>query len=81
MIHIDIKKLGRIAGIGHRITGERAGQSAPHSRKEGGNGWEYLHLDVDDYSRLAYSQILPDETRRSCLRSSSMLCASFAITA
>jgi transposase InsO family protein len=68
MIHIDIKKLGRIEGIGHRITGERAGQSAPRSRKEGGKGWEYLHLAVDDHSRLAYSEILPDETRRCCLK-------------
>jgi transposase len=68
MIHIDIKKLGRIEGIGHRITGNRIGQSAPRSRKQGGNGWEYLHLAVDDHSRLAYSEILPDETRRSCLK-------------
>lgn len=67
MIHIDIKKLGRIEGIGHRITGDRSGQSNPRSRKEGGKGWEYLHLAVDDHSRLAYSEILPDETRKSCL--------------
>lgn len=50
MIHIDIKKLGRIKGVGHRITGDRTGQSAPRSRKEGGKGWEYLHLAVDDHS-------------------------------
>ena len=68
MIHIDIKKLGRIEGIGHRITGDRTGQSNPRSRKEGGKGWEYLHLAVDDHSRLAYSEIFPDETRKSCLR-------------
>lgn len=68
MIHIDIKKLGRIEGIGHRITGDRTGQSNPRSRKQGGKGWEYLHLAVDDHSRLAYSEILPDETRRSCLK-------------
>jgi len=67
MIHID-KKLGRIEGVGHRITGNRTGQSAPRSRKQGGKGWEYLHLAVDDHSRLAYSEILPDETRRSCLK-------------
>jgi len=67
MIHIDIKKLGRIEGIGHRITGDRTGQSNPRSRKQGGKGWEYLHLAVDDHSRLAYSEILPDETRKSCL--------------
>ena len=62
MIHIDIKKLGRIDGIGHRITGDRTGQS-----NKRGTGWEYLHLAVDDHSRLAYSEILPDETRKSCL--------------
>src|ERR1700730_261280 len=68
MIHIDIKMLGRIEEIRHRITKDRAGQSAPRSRKESGKGWEYLHLAVEDHSRLAYFQILPDETRRSCLQ-------------
>ena len=68
MIHIDIKKLGRIKGVGHRITGDRTGQSTPRSRKGGGKGWEYLHLAVDDHSRRAYSGIFPDETRKSCLR-------------
>lgn len=63
MIHIDIKKLGRIHGVGHRITGDRTGQS-----NKRGTGWEYLHLAVDDHSRLAYSEVLPDETRKSCIR-------------
>jgi transposase InsO family protein len=63
IIHIDIKKLGRFERTGHRITGDRAGQS--NSR---GVGWEYLHLAIDDHSRVAYTEILPDETRRSCLR-------------
>ena len=49
MIHIDIKMLGRIEEIRHRITKDRAGQSAPRSRKESGKGWEYLHLAVDDH--------------------------------
>ena len=40
MIHIDIKRLGRIEGVGHRITGDRTGQSNPRSRKEGGKGWD-----------------------------------------
>lgn len=62
MIHIDIKRLGRIDGIGHRITGDRTGQS-----NKRGTGWEYLHLAVDDHSRVAYSEILPDEKRKSCL--------------
>jgi len=63
IIHIDIKKLGRFERIGHRITGDRAGQS--NSR---GVGWEYVHLAIDDHSRVAYSEIFPDEKRRSCLR-------------
>ena len=63
LIHIDIKKLGCFERTGHRITGDRTGQS--NSR---GIGWEHLHLAVDDYSRLAYSEVLPDEKRRSCLR-------------
>ncbi len=60
LIHIDIKKLGRIEGIGHRITGDRTGQS--NRRAVGkGSGWEYLHVAVDDRSRLAYTQLLPSE--------------------
>jgi len=63
IIHIDIKKLGRFNQIGHRITGDRTGQSNTR-----GVGWEFLHLAIDDHSRLAYSEIMPDEKRRSCLR-------------
>lgn len=63
IIHIDIKKLGKFNRIGHRITGDRAGQSNTR-----GVGWEHLHLAIDDHSRLAYSEILPDEKRASCLR-------------
>jgi transposase InsO family protein len=56
MIHIDIKKLGRFDRIGHRITGDRTGQS--NSR---GVGWEFVHVCIDDHSRVAFSQIKPDE--------------------
>jgi transposase InsO family protein len=63
IVHIDIKKLGKFNRIGHRVTGERTGQS-----KSRGIGWEYVHLAIDDHSRLAYSEILPDEKRGSCLR-------------
>jgi len=56
LIHIDIKKLGRFDRIGHRITGDRTGQS--NSR---GVGWEYVHVGIDDASRIAFSRILPDE--------------------
>jgi transposase InsO family protein len=62
LIHIDIKKLGRIKGIGHRITGDRTGQS--NGRGIGrGIGWEYLHVAIDDRSRLAYTQLLPTERK------------------
>jgi hypothetical protein len=63
LLHIDIKKLGKFNRVGHRITGDRTGQS--YTR---GVGWEYVHLAIDDHSRLAYSEVLPDEKRGSCLR-------------
>jgi len=56
IIHIDIKKLGRFDKVGHRITGDRTGQS--NSR---GVGWEFVHVCIDDHSRVAFSQIKPDE--------------------
>ncbi|MDF1719739.1 MAG: IS481 family transposase [Minwuia sp.] len=56
MIHLDIKKLGRFERTGHRITGDRTGQS--NSR---GVGWEYVHVAIDDHSRIATSEILPNE--------------------
>jgi transposase InsO family protein len=62
LIPIDIKKLGRFERTGHRITGDRTRQSSGR-----GIGWEYLHLAVDDHSRLAYSEIRPCEKRGSCL--------------
>jgi len=54
LIHIDIKSLGKIAGVGHRITGYHAG----HHRARG-VGHEHLHVAIDDASRLAYTEILP----------------------
>jgi transposase InsO family protein len=60
LIHIDIKKLGRIEGVGHRITGDR-------SRPTRGKGWEYLHVCIDDASRLAYTELLPDERQESAV--------------
>jgi transposase-like protein len=60
LIHIDIKKLGRIDGIGHRITGDRTGQS-----NKRGTGWEFLHVAIDDASRLAYTELLRDERKES----------------
>ena len=62
LIHIDIKKLGRIDGVGHRITGDRRGQSTARSRGKG-LGWEYVHVCIDDASRIAFAQVMP--TRKS----------------
>jgi transposase InsO family protein len=62
MIHIDIKKLGRFNKIGHRITGDRTGQS--NSR---GVGWEYVHVAVDDHSRLAFAKVMASERKQSAI--------------
>jgi transposase InsO family protein len=56
LVHIDIKKLGRIDRPGHRVTGDRSDR-----RNEGKKGWEFVHIAVDDYSRLAYAEVLTDE--------------------
>jgi transposase InsO family protein len=63
LVHIDVKKLGRIRGIGHRISGNRASQGRRriNGRQTGIAGWEYVHVAVDDYSRLAYVEVLDDE--------------------
>jgi transposase InsO family protein len=63
LVHIDVKKLGRIRGVGHRISGSRASQAKTrvNGRQKGVAGWEYVHIAVDDYSRLAYAEVLDDE--------------------
>jgi transposase InsO family protein len=60
MIHIDIKKLGRFNKVGHRITGDRTGQS-----KSRGIGWEFVHVAIDDHSRIAFAKVMPSEKKRS----------------
>ncbi len=67
MIHLDIKKFGRFERPGHRVTGDRKGQSGPRSRLQGGYGWEYLHVCVDDASRIAFTDIFPDEKKQSAI--------------
>jgi transposase InsO family protein len=62
IIHIDIKKLGRFNRVGHRITGDRTGQS--NSR---GVGWEYAHVAIDDHSRVATANIFPDQKKKSAI--------------
>jgi transposase InsO family protein len=66
LIHIDIKKLGKIDGIGHRITGDRRGQSNRRGRGEG-LGWEFVHVCIDDASRVAFVQVMPDEKKTSAV--------------
>ena len=74
IIHIDIKKLGRFNAIGHRITGDRKGQSSARGRGEG-PGWEFAHVAVDDHSRIATAAIFPDERKRSAV---AFLCTTVA---
>jgi transposase InsO family protein len=59
LIHLDIKKLGRFERIGHRITGD------PKQGKSRGAGWEFVHVCIDDASRVAFSRIFPDEKKES----------------
>jgi transposase InsO family protein len=63
LIHIDVKKLGRILKPGHRVTGDRRSQA---STSRAGKtvrvaGWEFVHVAIDDHSRLAYAEVLTDE--------------------
>ena len=56
LLHLDIKKLGRIGRVGHRIHGDR-------TTRVRGIGWEYVHVAIDDCTRLAYAEVLADETK------------------
>ena len=55
LVHLDVKPLARIAGVGHRIHGDRRARVQ-------GIGWEYAHVAVDDHSRVAYVEVLSDQT-------------------
>jgi transposase InsO family protein len=68
LLHIDIKKLARIAKPGHRITGNPQDETR-------GAGWEFLYVAVDDHSRIAFTAMLPDETAAS---SCNFLCQAVA---
>ena len=59
LLHLDIKKLGRFERIGHRITGDR------RRGRTSGAGWDFVHVAIDDATRLAYVEVLPDEKRGS----------------
>lgn len=56
LVHLDIKKLGRIQGVGHRIHGDRR-------TRQRGIGWEHLHVAIDAHSRSSYAEVLPDERK------------------
>ncbi|MGH3115970.1 MAG: leucine zipper domain-containing protein [Gaiellales bacterium] len=66
LVHIDVKKLAGIDGAGHRVTGDRSRQgSSDHSARS--TGWEYVHVAVDDATRLAYVEVLPDEKAQTAI--------------
>ena len=60
LLHLDIKKLGRFQRAGHRLSGDK-------SQRCRGAGWEFVHVAVDDHSRVAFSQILRDERSESAV--------------
>ena len=65
LVHMDVKKLGRIPdGGGWRAHGRQMGSTA--AKKRAGIGYDYIHSLVDDHSRLAYSEVLPDEKGPTC---------------
>jgi transposase InsO family protein len=59
LVHIDVKKLGKIARPGHRVTGQVS--AAGQHRRAFHLGWEYVHVCVDDATRLVYVEVLDDE--------------------
>lgn len=60
MLHVDVKKLARIARPGHRIHGQ-------HGMQAKGVGWEYVHVAIDDHTRLAYAEVLRNEKRQTAV--------------
>jgi transposase InsO family protein/transposase len=88
LVHIDVKKLGRIhAGAGHRVTGKRGRYTGMRTDAEGTRrqivGWEFVHIAIDDATRLAYVEVLPDEkaiTAIAFLRRAAAFYASHGIT-
>jgi len=65
LVHVDVKKIGRIPpGGGWRAHGRAAGDTAAHKKAK--TGFDYVHSAVDDHSRLAYSELLPDEKGPTC---------------
>lgn len=71
LLHLDIKKLGRIERVGHRITGN------PRDRTRG-VGWECVHVCVDDHSRVAFAEVRPDEGKATAVAFLTAAVASYA---
>jgi transposase InsO family protein len=69
LLHVDVKKLGVITGVGHRVTGRRDSQNANRRARRAGapKGWEFVHVCVDDATRLAYAEVLTDEKATSAV--------------
>jgi len=85
LIHVDVKKLGRIRGAGHRVTGHRGSQKKTrrNGKRTGIAGWEYVHVCVDDATRLAYVEVLDNEqgaTAAGFLRRAVRFYAGYGIT-
>jgi transposase InsO family protein len=62
LVHLDIKKLGRFNAVGHRITGDKRQPNATR-----GVGFEFVHVAIDDHSRVATAEIFPDEKKESAV--------------
>jgi transposase InsO family protein len=88
LIHVDVKKLGRIRVPGHRLTGNRKQRArrttyTPDGRRLGDAGWEFVHIAIDDCTRLAYAEVLTDEkalTAVGFLRRATAFFARYGIT-
>jgi transposase InsO family protein len=59
LLHVDLKRLGRVVGVGHRIHGDRR-------RRSRRAGWEYLHVAIDDATRLTYAEVLSADDAPAC---------------
>ena len=85
LIHVDVKKLGVINGAGHRVNGRRASQNVTRRGRRQGKapGWEFVHVCVDDATRLAYAEVLSNEqgiTAAGFLRRAVAFYASYGIS-
>jgi transposase InsO family protein len=86
LVHLDVKKLGRILKPGHRVTGRRSARRTTYTadgHRIGDAGWEFVHVAVDDHSRVAYAEVLADEqavTAAGFLRRAVDFFAGFGVT-